>query len=65
VVATAGRVTVAEVQVLERDCYLHPDEVHTPGIFIDHLGHAAARGEIEHRTTRPRQNERSGVDVDA
>jgi len=54
-VATAGRVTFAEVDAIEFD-YLDPDIVGTPGIFVDHVVQAAPRPpEIERRTVRIRQ----------
>ncbi|MFI6586159.1 CoA transferase subunit A [Embleya sp. NPDC050493] len=64
VVATAGRVTLAEVdRVVEG--YLDPDLVQTPGIYIDEVVVASARApEIEQRTTRPRQSE-GGAHVEA
>ena len=53
-VAAAGRVTVAEVEVL-RDAPLDPETVVTPGIYIDQLVAARHREkDIEHRTVRPR-----------
>jgi 3-oxoacid CoA-transferase subunit A len=54
VVATAGRVTVAEIEVL-RDAPLDPEAVITPGIYVDHVVAARSRDkDIEHRTVRPR-----------
>lgn len=53
-VATCGRVTVAEAEAVV-DGYLEPDEVMTPGIFVQHLVQAVPRvKEIEQRTVRPR-----------
>lgn len=53
-VATAGRVTVAETEVLEDD-YLDPDAVMTPGIFVQRLVVADDLSkEIEQRTVRAR-----------
>lgn len=53
-VATAGRVTVAETEVLD-DGYLDPDAVMTPGIFVQRLVVAEDLGkEIEQRTVRTR-----------
>lgn len=53
-VATCGRVTIAEAEIVEDD-YLDPDLVVTPGIFVQRLVHARAREkDIEQRTTRPR-----------
>jgi len=52
--AMSGRITLAETEVLESD-YLDPDEIHTPGIFVQHLVIASEREKpIEQRTTRPR-----------
>jgi len=51
--ATAGRITVAEVEHLVEPGDLDPDQVHTPGIFVQRLfqgTHYEKR--IEQRTTR-------------
>jgi 3-oxoacid CoA-transferase subunit A len=53
--ATAGRVTVAEVEELLPAGQLDPDQIHTPGIFVQRI----IRGvnyvkPIEFRTVRPR-----------
>ena len=37
--ATAGRVTIAEVETLVEAGDLEPDLVHTPGIFVQHILH--------------------------
>jgi 3-oxoacid CoA-transferase subunit A len=53
--ATAGKVTVAEVEALVEIGALDPDNIHTPGIFVDRLlkgAHFEKR--IERVTTRPR-----------
>ncbi len=53
-VATAGRITVAETEVLEED-YLDPDAVMTPGIFVQRLVVADDLSkDIEQRTVRTR-----------
>lgn len=53
--ATAGRLTIAEVEELVDVGSLEPDDVHTPGIYVQRLfvGHAYEK-RIEQRTTRPR-----------
>jgi 3-oxoacid CoA-transferase subunit A len=53
--ATAGRVCVAEVEELVEVGELTPDEIHTPGIFVDKIviGDRYEK-RIERRTTRPR-----------
>lgn len=53
--ATAGKVTIAEVEELVEAGTFDPDHVHTPGIFVDRViqgTHYDKR--IEFRTTRPR-----------
>lgn len=54
VVATAGEVTVADVeQVLEE--FLDPDDVHTPAVHVKHLTVSTVREKpIEQRTVRER-----------
>ncbi len=54
--ATAGRVTVAEVEQLVEVGELDPDQVHTPGIYVDRVVVGAHYARlIEKRTTRPRE----------
>ena len=54
-VATCGRVTIAEVEVYEGETYIDPDIIVTPGIFIQHVVLATPRvKDIEQRTVRPR-----------
>lgn len=53
--ATAGRITIAEVEHLVEVGELEPDLIHTPGIYVDRV----VQGEyyekwIERRTTRPK-----------
>ena len=55
--ATAGRITVAEVEHLVEPGAIDPDEVHTPGIFVDRIVHATSlEKRIEQRTVRKRDN---------
>jgi 3-oxoacid CoA-transferase subunit A len=53
--ATAGRITIAEVEELVEPGELDPDQIHTPGIFVQRviLGQDY-RKPIEQRTVRPR-----------
>ncbi|MFO1187721.1 MAG: CoA transferase subunit A [Alphaproteobacteria bacterium] len=54
--ATAGRVTVAEVEELVPTGMLDPDQIHTPGIFVQRiLKGATYEKRIEQRTVRKRQ----------
>lgn len=55
-VAMAGQVTIAETEeLLPEGAYLEPDDVHTPGIFVQHLVRTeVATKDIEKRTVRPR-----------
>ncbi len=54
-VAAAGKVTVAEVEELVDVGAIDPDQVHTPGIYVQRVfvGHEYQKP-IEQRTTRPR-----------
>lgn len=51
--ATCGKVTVAQVEELVEVGQLDPDEIHTPGIFVQRLVMAQPEKRIEKRTTRP------------
>ena len=54
IVATAGRLTIAEAEEVVEDGYLDPNAVVTPGIFIQRLVTATPRvKDIEQRTVRP------------
>ena len=51
--ATAARVTIAEVERLVEPGEIDPDHVHTPGIFVRHIFQGAGyEKRIERRTTR-------------
>ena len=53
VVAMCGRVTVAEVEFLVENGELDPDNIHTPGIFVQRLVvNAHPQKRIEQRTVR-------------
>jgi len=53
--ATAGRVTVAEVEELVEPGVLDPDQIHTPGIFVQRIIEGAHyEKRIEQRTVRKR-----------
>jgi 3-oxoacid CoA-transferase subunit A len=53
--ATAGRVTVAEVENLVEPGTLDPDHIVTPGVFVQRIVHVPnAKKHIEQRTTRKR-----------
>ena len=55
VMATAGRVTVAEVEHLVEPGEIDPDHIHTPGIFVQRLVHYPNyEKRIEQRTVRKR-----------
>jgi 3-oxoacid CoA-transferase subunit A len=55
VMATAGRITVAEVEHLVEPGAIDPDFIHTPGIFVDRMIHARFfEKRIEQRTVRKR-----------
>ncbi|MBL8770478.1 MAG: CoA transferase subunit A [Phenylobacterium sp.] len=50
--ATAGKVCVAEVEHLVEVGALDPDQIHTPGIFVDRILQGTHEKRIEQRTTR-------------
>ena len=53
-VAMAGKITVAEVEVLVEIGELDPDEIHTPGIYVQRIVvNAQPEKRIEQRTVRP------------
>ncbi|HEX2726997.1 MAG TPA: 3-oxoacid CoA-transferase subunit A, partial [Beijerinckiaceae bacterium] len=53
--ATAAKVTIAEVENLVQPGEIDPDHIITPGIFVQRMVHVpAARKHIEQRTTRKR-----------
>jgi 3-oxoacid CoA-transferase subunit A len=53
--ATAAKITVAEVEHLVPAGQLGPDEIHTPGIFVKRIIEVAnGPKRIEQRTTRKR-----------
>ena len=55
--AMAGKITVAEVEELVDVGELAPDDIHTPGVFVQRVvvGNGAHEKRIERRTTRPRE----------
>ena len=55
VMATAGRVTVAEVEHLVEPGAIDPDHIHTPGVFVGRIVPLTASAKrIEQRTVRRR-----------
>jgi 3-oxoacid CoA-transferase subunit A len=53
--ASAGKITVAEVEHLVEPGEIDPDHIITPGIFVQRIVHVPhAPKHIEQRTTRPR-----------
>ena len=62
--ATAAKVTIAEVEALVPVGELDPDHIHTPGIFVDHILQGALyEKRIERVTTRPRERATAGEQV--
>jgi 3-oxoacid CoA-transferase subunit A len=60
--ATAAKVTVAEVEEIVPIGSLDPDNIHTPGIYVDRIveGHDYEK-RIERETTRPRPAAEAGA----
>ncbi len=58
VMATAGHLTVAEVEHLVPAGEIDPDHIHTHGIFVQKIVNVpAAEKRLEKRTVRTRQRE--------
>lgn len=53
--ATAGRACVAEVEQLVEVGELDPDQIHTPGIYVDRIVQGVFEKRIEQRTVRKRE----------
>ncbi|NVJ96791.1 MAG: CoA transferase subunit A [Alphaproteobacteria bacterium] len=53
--ATAGKVTVVEVEELVEPGEIDPDHIHTPGIFVQRIIKGSFEKRIEQRTTRSRE----------
>jgi len=54
--ATAGKVTVVEVEEIVPTGSLDPDQIHTPGIYVDRLIQGTFEKRIEQRTVRARES---------
>jgi 3-oxoacid CoA-transferase subunit A len=60
--ATAGKVTVAEVEHLVQPGDLNPDHIITPGVYVQRIVHVAnAVKHIEQRTVRKREAAPAGT----
>ena len=53
--ATAGKVTVVEVEEIVPVGSLDPDHIHTPGIYVDRIVQTVSEKRIEQRTVRKRE----------
>ncbi|MFS2317673.1 CoA transferase subunit A [Maricaulis sp. D1M11] len=53
--ATAGKVTIAEVEEIVELGALDPDQIHTPGIFVQRLIQGNFEKRIEQRTVREKE----------
>lgn len=51
--ATAGKITVVEVEEIVEPGELDPDQIHTPGIYVNRLILGTFEKRIEQRTIRP------------
>jgi 3-oxoacid CoA-transferase subunit A len=52
VMATAGKITVAEVEEIVEAGELDPDHIHTPGIYVDRVIQGRFEKRIEKRTVK-------------
>lgn len=54
VMAMAGKITIAEVEELVEPGMLDPDQIHTPGVYVNHIFQGKNyEKRIEQRTVRP------------
>ena len=53
--ATAGKVCVAEVEEIVPTGSLDPDHIHTPGIYVDRIVQTVPEKRIEQRTVRQKE----------
>lgn len=51
--ATAGKITVAEVEELVEIGELEPDQIHTPGVYVQRIFQGKFEKRIEQKTMRP------------
>jgi 3-oxoacid CoA-transferase subunit A len=55
--ATAGKITIAEVEELVKPGELDPDSIHTPGIYVDRIIVGASyKKPIERLTVRKKES---------
>lgn len=54
--ATAGKITVVEVEEIVEPGELDPDHIHTPGIYVNRVILGTFEKRIEQRTVRPAQS---------
>jgi 3-oxoacid CoA-transferase subunit A len=54
--ATAGKVTVVEVEEIVPTGSLDPDSIHTPGVYVDRLIQTVSEKRIEQRTVRQKES---------
>ena len=54
IMATAGKLTIVEVEEIVEIGELDPDQIHTPGVFVDRLFKGSFEKRIEKITNLPR-----------
>src|SRR5699024_9579417 len=57
--AMCGKVTFAEAEHIVEPGGIGPDDIHTPGVFVQHLMQATAEKHIEQRTVHPARGRRA------
>ena len=61
--ATAGKICIAEVEEIVPVGTLDPDNIHTPGIYVDRIVQATFEKRIEQRTVRQREVAITGSEI--
>ena len=54
--ATAGKITLVEVEEIVPTGSLDPDHIHTPGVYVDRLIQTVSEKRIEQRTVRQKES---------
>jgi 3-oxoacid CoA-transferase subunit A len=54
--ATAGAITIVEVEEIVPNGTFDPDQIHTPGIYVDRIVQSTFEKRIENRTISKREN---------
>ena len=60
--AQCGKTVIAEVETIVENGQIHPDDVHLPGVYVNHVVQASYEVPIEKRTISGSSEKKSAVD---